>query len=97
MQLIQAARQLGKSTFARLLAAINDLKDRVAAAKEPAKVSTASNGTGVSLPQSPHRFVRPGRAVIRAIKQGRESRLPSEWRQFLALKPKARDYILTAF
>ncbi|QSI31460.1 hypothetical protein GNX71_18495 [Variovorax sp. RKNM96] len=36
----------------------------------------------------------PNRAVRRAIKQGHESRLPGEWRGFLAVNPDWRKAIM---
>ncbi len=37
----------------------------------------------------------PKRAVRRAVKQRRESRLTSAWKAFLALNPNIRQHILT--
>lgn len=35
----------------------------------------------------------PNRAVRRAVKQGRDSRLPSEWKAYLAMHPHIREVI----
>lgn len=37
----------------------------------------------------------PNRQVRRAVRQGRESRLPAEWKAFLGLNPNLRQTIRT--